>query len=347
MRPERHYRSPLSMASAARVPRSRSTIGGSRDRRTARAARAAARRAEADARGREDRVRLVDGRVVLRAERNAAFRIKDVVHAPRYGRDDVARSLIEQGAEADCCDEEDVARLKKEGVPAARDRGLLPQGRRARVGLGLAVVETARPNYRFADDEKSSLCLCPSRASVLQAASAHFWSERCTDALRARVVAKGCPQDVAGRPQSSYGSPQRRDDASISRGTSGTLTIPTAGSSRIIRRRRTTNAVLKVIWKRARTTPRLPLPPWPRGASTKPQTPRRHRALDKLKMGHALESFEVVRALLGNDLLRAVPTCVEINQCVGCSEEPAPPRHRAGVASMAWRSTRRLSANAP
>ena len=53
--------------------------------------------------------------------------------------------------------------------------------------------------------------------------------------------------------------------------------------------------------------------------------------------------------------------CVEINQCVGCTrqfftksflgddaavrarssgEEPASPRHRAGVASMAWRSTR-------
>ncbi len=28
-------------------------------------------------------------------------------------------------------------------------------------------------------------------------------------------------------------------------------------------------------------------------------------------------------------------------------EEPAPPRHRAGVASMAWRSTRRFSTNAP
>ena len=56
-----------------------------------------------------------------------------------------------------------------------------------------------------------------------------------------------------------------------------------------------------------------------------------------------------------------VTTCVEINQCVGCtrkfytksflgddaavlarssSEEPASPRHRAGVASMAWRTTR-------
>jgi GNAT superfamily N-acetyltransferase len=44
-----------------------------------------------------------------------------------------------------------------------------------------------------------------------------------------------------------------------------------------------------------------------------------------------------------------VQTCVEINQCVGCmsGEEPASPRHRAGVASMAWRTTRRFSTNAP
>ena len=56
-----------------------------------------------------------------------------------------------------------------------------------------------------------------------------------------------------------------------------------------------------------------------------------------------------------------VADCVEINQCVGCTrqfftksflgddaavlapssdEEPASPRHRAGVASMAWRTTR-------
>ena len=60
-------------------------------------------------------------------------------------------------------------------------------------------------------------------------------------------------------------------------------------------------------------------------------------------------------------LVTAVSTCVEINQCVGCTrqfftksflgddaavlarssgEEPASPRHRAGVASMAWRTTR-------
>ena len=60
--------------------------------------------------------------------------------------------------------------------------------------------------------------------------------------------------------------------------------------------------------------------------------------------------------------------CVEINQCVGCTrqfftksflshdaavlapssdEEPASPRHRAGGASMAWRTTRRFSTNVP
>ena len=63
-----------------------------------------------------------------------------------------------------------------------------------------------------------------------------------------------------------------------------------------------------------------------------------------------------------------VDGCVEINQCVGCTrqffaksfrggdtavltpssgEEPESPRHRAGVASMACRSTRRFSTNAP
>ena len=37
----------------------------------------------------------------------------------------------------------------------------------------------------------------------------------------------------------------------------------------------------------------------------------------------------------------AVVACVEINQCVGCT------RHRAGLASMAWRTTRRFSTIAP
>jgi hypothetical protein len=67
-------------------------------------------------------------------------------------------------------------------------------------------------------------------------------------------------------------------------------------------------------------------------------------------------------------LAHGVTGCVEIDQCVGCTrqfftksflgddaavlarssgEERAPPRYRAGVASMAWRTTRRFSTNAP
>ena len=60
------------------------------------------------------------------------------------------------------------------------------------------------------------------------------------------------------------------------------------------------------------------------------------------------------------DFLRA-GGCVEINQCVGCTflgddaavpapsggEEPAPSRYRASAASMASRSTRRFSTDAP
>ena len=69
----------------------------------------------------------------------------------------------------------------------------------------------------------------------------------------------------------------------------------------------------------------------------------------------------------GSTLADGVDDCVEINQCVGCTrqfftksflsddaavlapssdEEPASPRHRAGGASMAWRTTRRFSTNA-
>ena len=64
---------------------------------------------------------------------------------------------------------------------------------------------------------------------------------------------------------------------------------------------------------------------------------------------------------IGNGPYGGAITCVEINQCIGCTrqfftksflgdgaavldrssgEEPASPRHRAGVASMAWRTTR-------
>ena len=66
--------------------------------------------------------------------------------------------------------------------------------------------------------------------------------------------------------------------------------------------------------------------------------------------------------------LNMVLVCVEINQCVGCTrqfftksflgddaavlarssgEEFTPPRRRAGVASMAWRTTGRFRTNAP
>ena len=73
-------------------------------------------------------------------------------------------------------------------------------------------------------------------------------------------------------------------------------------------------------------------------------------------------AFDAVKARedLRKEAARAdVVVCVEINQCVGChssamtavlapssAEEPASPRHRAGVASMAWRTTRRFSTNA-
>ena len=85
------------------------------------------------------------------------------------------------------------------------------------------------------------------------------------------------------------------------------------------------------------------------------------RALQGLKY-HA-ENYDVTAAPLKalGIHVRVVGCCVEINQCVGCSflgddaavlapssgEEPASLRHRAGVASMAWRTTRRFSTNAP
>ena len=87
----------------------------------------------------------------------------------------------------------------------------------------------------------------------------------------------------------------------------------------------------------------------------------------------ARELVDVARAAVASDdvdiaqpydaYYDGVVNCVEINQCVGCTksflgddaavlapssdEEPASPRHRAGGASMAWRSTRRFSTNAP
>ena len=65
----------------------------------------------------------------------------------------------------------------------------------------------------------------------------------------------------------------------------------------------------------------------------------------------SVASRSIVSSAIENGLVDA---CVEINQCVGCTavlarssgEELASLLHRAGVASMAWRPTRRFSTNA-
>ena len=59
----------------------------------------------------------------------------------------------------------------------------------------------------------------------------------------------------------------------------------------------------------------------------------------------AKRAFKKILEAAANAMVAA---CVEINWSgSACGEEPAPPRHRAGVASMAWRTTRRFSTNAP
>ena len=88
-----------------------------------------------------------------------------------------------------------------------------------------------------------------------------------------------------------------------------------------------------------------------------------YAALDaELEESTGSESTETKRNARGIPILLAcLVGLIVINQCVGKSflgddaavlarssgEEPTSPRHRAGVASMAWRSTRRFSANAP
>ena len=82
-----------------------------------------------------------------------------------------------------------------------------------------------------------------------------------------------------------------------------------------------------------------------------------HRAASSLWSSRSEDPGAGQLALLLQGAASAA-TCVEINQCVGCTftksflgdeaavlapssgEEPASPRHRAGVASMAWRTTR-------
>ena len=92
-------------------------------------------------------------------------------------------------------------------------------------------------------------------------------------------------------------------------------------------------------------------------------------ATRRWRLQHVREHVRVFVEEERDDTIReGAMSCVEINQCVGCTrrfftksflgddaavlarssgEEAASPRHRAGVASMAWRATRRSSTNAP
>ena len=59
----------------------------------------------------------------------------------------------------------------------------------------------------------------------------------------------------------------------------------------------------------------------------------------------AKRAFKKILEAAANAMVAA---CVEINWSgSACGEEPAPPRHRAGVASVAWRTRRRFNTNAP
>ena len=68
------------------------------------------------------------------------------------------------------------------------------------------------------------------------------------------------------------------------------------------------------------------------------------RQLQRVKFGEVLSTGGARYPLMEHK--RDAGPCVEINRCVGCisavlapssGEELASPRHRAGVASMAWR----------
>ena len=85
------------------------------------------------------------------------------------------------------------------------------------------------------------------------------------------------------------------------------------------------------------------------------------RTIKGMRDTYTLGAASTLFKLASEELGPSVAACVEINQCVGCTrqfftksflgddvavlapssgEEPASPRHRAGVASMAWRTTR-------
>ena len=61
-------------------------------------------------------------------------------------------------------------------------------------------------------------------------------------------------------------------------------------------------------------------------------------SLGHARTAYATASAAVWKSFLDDDAAVLVPSS---------GEEPASPRHRAGVASMAWRTTRRLSTNVP
>ena len=63
-----------------------------------------------------------------------------------------------------------------------------------------------------------------------------------------------------------------------------------------------------------------------------------NEALSDVALRAVWKSTNVSGALLGDDAAVLARSS---------GEEPASPRHRAGVASMAWRSTRRFRTNAP
>ena len=67
---------------------------------------------------------------------------------------------------------------------------------------------------------------------------------------------------------------------------------------------------------------------------------------------HSLTFWAIVACLVGRaahvyPLSRPVWKSIRVSGAPSSGEEPASPRHRAGVASMAWRSTRRFRTNAP
>ena len=100
-----------------------------------------------------------------------------------------------------------------------------------------------------------------------------------------------------------------------------------------------------------------------RRAPAQPMIELAQRHLEALEDQHGVELREhrLCALRVGEGDVARFRTCVEINQCVGCTrqfftksflgddaavlarssgKEPALPRHRAGVASMAWRTTR-------